>query len=79
MVCFPVLAECWEKNVQIRDGPMSQPSSMSELPPWKKGADLVDVSADREGHLSSGRVFGLTLASAVTPTEVLVTSVQHGI
>lgn len=52
---FPILAGCWEKNVQIRDGLMSQPSSTRrELPLWKKLADQGDASADREGSLSSG-------------------------
>lgn len=52
---FPILAGCREKNVQTRDGLVSQPSSTRhELPPWKKLVDQGDASAYREGSLSAG-------------------------
>lgn len=44
MMYFPILTGYWEKNVQIREGPVSQPSSsMRELLPQKKLAGPAEV------------------------------------
>lgn len=44
-----------------------------------KGQVLQTCQLTEKRISALGRVFGLTLALAVTPTEVLVSSVQHGV